>query len=321
MFPDKKRAVKYLHLDSILIQGRVSDFMSKPPITITKDKTMAEAKAMMHDHRISGIPIVNEDGILIGIVTIENIILALEGNFINENIERHMVKDVVYIKNNMDVASVMEFLMTYSYGRYPVVDMDKKVVGIVTPGDLMLHLYGQLGNIYMHNKRRDEILTPIEYPPSSISEMDDNSFSFDLETTDLDLAGTGSMLFKKFLQERGFPVEAIRRATISLYEAEVNVLLHAGGKGYIKAYLKDNLLFIVIVDYGPGIEDIDLAMQPGYTTATDEVRERGFGAGMGLDNIKRYSDKLIILSSQAGVKIELVIISRDKEETAISDDE
>ncbi|MEE9150674.1 MAG: CBS domain-containing protein [Thermoplasmata archaeon] len=315
MFPDRRRSVKYLHLDSILVQGRVTDFMSTPPITLTKDKTMTDAKAMMHDHRISGIPIVDEEGVLIGIVTIENIILALENNYINESIEKHMVTDVTYLMNNMDVASVMEFLMTYSYGRYPVVDLNRKVIGVVTPGDLMLHLYGQLGNIYFHNKRRDEILMPIEYPLSSDLIMDNNLFSYNLETTDLDQAGVGSILFKKFLQERGFPVESTRRATISLYEAEVNVLLHAGGIGYIKAYLKDKLLFIVVVDHGPGIEDIDLAMEPGYTTAPDEVRERGFGAGMGLDNIKRYSDKLIILSSPAGLKVEMVIIPKDENKT------
>ena len=71
-------------------------------------------------------------------------------------------------------------------------------------------------------------------------------------------------------------------------------------------------VIIILKDEGPGIKDIEKAMTEGYSTATNEMREMGFGAGMGLDNIKKYSDKLIILSSNAGVKMEIVIVSEDK---------
>lgn len=310
--PSKKKILKYEHFDSLLIHDHALDVMSTPPITLTKEATMREAKALMRDHRISGVPIVDDKEALVGLVTLENIIIALEDDLIDDPIDKHMVRDVVYLTDDMDVTTVLEYLMTYNYGRYPVIDKNKKVVGVITYGDLALHILERLGNVYLHEKKREEILMPGKSLLSHDSFGNGDFFSYIIDSSDLDLAGQGSTLFKKFLQGHEFPQEDTRRASISLYEAEVNVVLHAYGKGEIRAYLKDRQVFMLVTDNGPGIDDIELAMQPGWTTASDEVRERGFGAGMGLDNIKKYSDKLIILSSNAGVKMEIVIVSEDK---------
>jgi CBS domain-containing protein/anti-sigma regulatory factor (Ser/Thr protein kinase) len=311
MFPDDD-----IEFESLLLHSRVSDFMSTPPITLLKNATMADAKEIMRTHRISGVPIVDEKGRLIGIVSIENIIIALEKGYINDPIEKHMTKDVVKLFDDADVSTVMGYLAAHKYGRYPVVTRDNVVVGIVTRGDLMFHMYERLGSIYMHNKRRDDILSPSALPPPNRgTTVSTPYFSYVIDTEDLDYAGEGSTLFKKFLQEQNFPAEATRRASISLYEAEVNVMIHAGGKGEIKAYLEGNQVVMVVVDHGPGIEDIDLAIQPGYTTASDEIRELGFGAGMGLANIKKYTDKLVILSTSGiGVKIEMIVIAKKETE-------
>ena len=149
--------------------------------------------------------------------------------------------------------------------------------------------------------------------------MDEHSYSYDIDTINIEQAGKGSMLFKKYLEEMDFPQEATRRASIAMYEAEVNVVIHGGGKGHIKAYLSADQLIIIINDSGPGIDDIELAMTPGYTTATDEVRAHGFGAGMGLDNIQKYSDKLAIISSDMGLKIEINIIPKKNENNSKTD--
>ena len=303
---------KQSKFETLLVHGRVSEFMTIPPITLTKNKSMLDAKVLMRDNRISGIPIVNGEGQLEGIVTIENIIIAIENDYIDDLIDNHMIKDVMFIYDDMDVSIVMEFLRTYSYGRYPVLDRDNRVVGVVTKGDLMVYLYTRLGSIYTHNKRRDEILKPRSFPEMMAPSTDEHAFSYNIATEDLDTAGIGSTLFKKFIEERGFPSEAIRRASISLYEAEVNVVIHGGGKGYIRAYLEENQLSVVVNDYGPGIDDIEQALEPGYTTATDKIRERGFGAGMGLANIKKYTNKLVIVSSGNGLKIEFVIFATPK---------
>lgn len=313
MFPDKKKRIEYEHFDSLLAHDSVSSFMSAPPITLTKDAIMADAKAIMRDYRISGIPIVDKEGILIGLITLEDIIIALEKGYIDEPIEKHMVKDLVYLSDDTNISTVIEYLMTYSYGRYPVIDKNRKVMGVVTNIDLIIHILERLGNVYLHNKRRDEILTRSRYLLSAEPTSTDLCFSYNIESKDLDIAGEGATLFKKHLQQHNISPDIIRRASIALYEAEVNVVLHANGKGKIKGYLKDDHLIILVSDNGPGIDNIEEAMQPGYTTASDEIRERGFGAGLGLANIKRFTDKLVILSSKTGLKMEMVMIVSKQE--------
>ena len=312
MFPEKKYRIQYEHFDSLLALDRVSGFMSTPPITLRKDESLADAKAIMRDYRISGIPVVDKEGILIGLITLEDIIIALEKGYIEEPIEKHMIKDIVTLSDDTNISTVIEYLMTYSYGRYPVIDKNRKVLGVVTNIDLVIHILERLGNVYLHNKRRDEILTRNRYLLSPEPTGTDQCFSYEIESKDLDIAGEGATLFKKHLQKHNVSPDIIRRASIALYEAEVNVVLHATGKGRIKGYLKDDQLVILISDDGPGIDNIEEAMQPGFTTASDEIRERGFGAGLGLANIKKYTDKLSILSSKTGLKMEMVMILGDK---------
>ncbi len=282
--------------------------MTSSPIVLSEDTTMADAKATMRDHRISGIPIVDGGGHLLGLITLENIIISLENGQMAEPIEKHMVKDVVTLKHDMNVTRVIEYFMSYNYGRYPVVDDKGIVVGIVTNGDVILHILERLGTVYLHNKRRDEILTPTKYLLNPERFVSENCFTYAIESEDYERAGEGSMLLKRHLIENGLPPDVIRRASISVYEAEVNVVIHAFGKGEIKAYIEDDQLYIMVTDTGPGIENVELAMKPGYSTASDEIRAKGWGAGMGLANIKKYTDKMVILSSRNGVKMEMALL-------------
>nr|WP_321500429.1 ATP-binding protein [uncultured Dethiosulfovibrio sp.] len=105
--------------------------------------------------------------------------------------------------------------------------------------------------------------------------------------------GEASTKLKSSLKMLGLPSNVTRRASVVVYEAEMNVMIHAGG-GVIRAYIYPDYLIIEAADQGPGIPDVDLAMQEGYSTASDRIRELGFGAGMGLPNIKRNSDDLTI---------------------------
>ena len=105
--------------------------------------------------------------------------------------------------------------------------------------------------------------------------------------------GEASTKLKATLKMLGIPSDVSRRASVVVYEAEMNVMIHAGG-GSIKASIYPDHLQIEAIDKGPGIPDLDLAMQQGYSTASDRIRELGFGAGMGLPNIKRNADELKI---------------------------
>lgn len=116
---------------------------------------------------------------------------------------------------------------------------------------------------------------------------------------DFTRAGEASGKFKKVLKQVGFDAEVIRRVTIAMYEAEINMVIHAhGGTADVNVY--EDKIEIILADKGPGIADINLAMQEGYSTATENVRSLGFGAGMGLPNMKRYTDEMKI-ESEVGV--------------------
>lgn len=127
--------------------------------------------------------------------------------------------------------------------------------------------------------------------------MDANvlSYSFNVDGNDFSSAGEASVQVKKILRSIGFDAEVIRRVSIAMYEAEINMVIHAGG-GVAELFVHPDKIVLVLTDKGPGIADINLAMSEGYSTAPDNIRSLGFGAGMGLPNIKRYSDELDIKS-------------------------
>lgn len=118
-------------------------------------------------------------------------------------------------------------------------------------------------------------------------------FHFDIDGDDFASAGHASVQIKKNLRQLGFPPEIIRRVAIAMYEGEINMVIHArGGTADVKVY--ENCIEIILADKGPGIKDIDQAMQEGFSTASDTTRSLGFGAGMGLPNMKRYTDTMKI---------------------------
>lgn len=119
------------------------------------------------------------------------------------------------------------------------------------------------------------------------------TFHFDVDGEDFTSAGQASVQVKKNLRRLGIPPEIIRQVSIAMYEGEINMVIHAGG-GKADVIVSENKIEIILEDHGPGIADVDLAMQEGYSTAPDSVRSLGFGAGMGLPNMKRYMDEMTI---------------------------
>ena len=130
-------------------------------------------------------------------------------------------------------------------------------------------------------------------------------FHFDVDGEDFTSAGQASVQVKKNLRRLGISPEIIRRVSIAMYEGEINMVIHAGG-GVADVKVLEDRIEIVLTDHGPGIKDIDMAMQGGYSTATDNIRTLGFGAGMGLPNMKRYSDTMKI-DSTLGVGTTIVM--------------
>lgn len=119
------------------------------------------------------------------------------------------------------------------------------------------------------------------------------SLKYHVSPTDFTQAGEASSDVKNKLKKLGVPPEIIRKVAIAMYEGEINMVIHANG-GNISVDITPDAIFMELKDVGPGIEDIDKAMQAGYSTAPDNVRSLGFGAGMGLPNMKKNSDTMDI---------------------------
>ena len=132
-------------------------------------------------------------------------------------------------------------------------------------------------------------------------------FHFQVDGADFTSAGQASVQVKKSLRQLGISPEIIRKVSIAMYEGEINMVIHAGG-GEADVLIYEDRIELLLVDHGPGIADISLAMQEGYSTAPDTIRSLGFGAGMGLPNMKRYTDSMQIdLKPGEGTRILMTV--------------
>jgi anti-sigma regulatory factor (Ser/Thr protein kinase) len=133
---------------------------------------------------------------------------------------------------------------------------------------------------------------------------------FEVTSHDFSSAGSASSKIKRMLQQIGVAPAAVRRIAVSSYEAEMNVVIHSDGGRMILDVGPDQVE-ITVEDHGPGIADIERAMQPGFSTATDDIREMGFGAGMGLPNMRACADELEVTSTPgAGTKVKMTFFNR-----------
>ncbi|MDD3193762.1 MAG: ATP-binding protein [Oscillospiraceae bacterium] len=142
------------------------------------------------------------------------------------------------------------------------------------------------------------------------------SFHYDVPGDDFTRAGEASSSIKKVLKQVGLAPDIIRNVAIAMYEGEINMVIHAGG-GQIDVDIAPDEIRMVLKDQGPGIKDISLAMQEGWSTAPDEVRSLGFGAGMGLPNMKKYTDEMDIESAVGvGTTVTMTVFAHPREEAA-----
>ena len=135
-------------------------------------------------------------------------------------------------------------------------------------------------------------------------------FHYSVDGENFTSAGAASVDVKKKLRQLGFSPELIRCVSVAMYEGEINMVIHARG-GEADVYVYPDRIEIVLADHGPGIENVALAMQEGYSTAPDNIRTLGFGAGMGLPNMKRYTDDMQIESTVGvGTTIRMKVLVR-----------
>jgi len=226
---------------------------------------------------------------MIGLVTVENVITALVNGDLNASCEKYMVKNTKYLypENNLYEALIM--FRQFRFGRFPVIDKEGKVLGILSTKDIVMNLVD---------------IEEVEAKISGEGEEESLVLEYPVVGGDFALAGMASSSIKKALQQIGIAPDILRRVAVVTYEAEMNIVIHAY-RGVLRVKVTPEVIGITAEDEGPGIPDIDLAMQPGYSTAPDNIREMGFGAGMGLPNIKNSSDELYV-ESEVGKGTKLV---------------
>ena len=283
----------------LVYELRVRDAMSKPAITAAPTDSLRVIQTLMKSRRISGVPITNAE-VLLGLVSIEDIINALDRGYINEPAESHMARNVITLRDHFSLVRAVAEFDRHEFGRFPVLDGDEHLVGIITRGDIT-------NCLMMHLERRAEeaIAQEATLRAARAADMAANRVVIraHVRTGDYDSAGKISQRMRQVLRDRGVNPEIQRRAAVVAYEAETNIIIHSLG-GEIIATIDPDKIVIEAVDTGPGIENVDQAMQEGWSTAGRLPRELGFGAGMGLPNIKRCSDDLKITSdSQKGTRL------------------
>jgi len=274
----------------LLYQLKVRDAMSGSVVTGSADMTLREIQLLMKKHAITGVPIV-EQGRLLGLVSIGDIIQALDDGHINQLVRDGMNTSVISLDEDMPLSFAVTYFERYNYGRFPVLGPGGSLVGIITASDIVRRLLVAMNEeISKLEKRISGKNIDQDSDAPTVMEM-----SFAIAPLDFAKAGLASTKFKKALTDRGCPPELARRAAIISYELELNQVIHSVG-GVMRLKMMDSIIEITAQDEGPGIPDIEKAMQEGYSTANEWIRSLGFGAGMGLPNAKRVADRFTITS-------------------------
>ena len=271
---------------------RVKDVMRRENIhSVVRTDSMRFAQNLMKRNKISGVPVV-EDKRLFGVVSMSDIITALEGEWIHDPVAKHMATNLVVLEEDMPLAFAIKYFQNYSFGRFPVLDKNRDFVGLITQRDLTKMLMKRLSQAVMilegrcaeEGKKKEEGSLPYY-----------SMRQFLVAHNDLTNAGKAANEIKKIMAETGIDKKIARRIAVAAYELEINICIHSVG-GTLTFVLEEKKAVIIAKDSGPGIEDVEWACRDGTSTANDWIRSMGFGAGMGLSNSKRMADGFSIHS-------------------------
>jgi len=295
-------------VNELIYRIKIMETMTKELIYFQKNTTFREIQLKLKEKKISGVPILDTQKNIIGIVSTDDVITAFDKKYIDEDIDKYMTQEVITVPQNFSIVSALQKFEKYSIGRLPVTEFlhSKKIVGIITLSDILKKLLEVTQSIA--GKIENEESKNSKISSDFIKNAPKKFFRFEGNGDDFNCAGKVASITKKYFIELGIDKEIVRRIAIICYEAEMNICIHSLG-GIITIEIDDeNNAIICARDNGPGIPDINLALTPGFTTASEKVRALGFGAGMGLPNIKNFADKFEIRSSlESGTQLKAII--------------
>lgn len=289
------RAGVITRVEELGYELKIGQVMTTNVVTFSPGTTILEALDVIKQHRISGAP-VTIDGELVGIISTEDLIRALRDGRIDRSVSTYMTKDLITVKAIDKVVEALKVFSKTKVGRLPVVNENNKLVGLLTKGDITNGLLTALQRDYQAEEiiryRASHLFEDIESDRTSLI------LRYRIIKDDFVHGGAASNNIKRALLRLGANRQIARKCGIAVYEAEMNLIIHTNNGGFLRVEIEPHKITMEAYDDGPGIDDIEKALTPGYSTATEEIRDKGFGAGMGLVNIRSCVDEMTMKSSK-----------------------
>ncbi len=281
-------------VQELVYEIRVRDVMKDNVVTVSPQTPMSQLQDILREKRISGAPVMDKDK-LAGIISLDDFIRWLAERQDDCPISEKMTGDVETLYADEPLIHAVNKFEKYGFGRFVVIDrQDKRLRGIITKGDIVEGLLKKLEIDYHKEETQSERIQ--RFFEDIYADRIALFFQYEVAGKDFKRAGESSSRLKATLGRLGLNPQVIRRVAIATYEAEMNVIIYADD-GKIRVRVEPHEILVKVEDRGPGIPDVEKALQPGYSTAPDWVRELGFGAGMGLNNISKCADRMDLKST------------------------
>ena len=298
-------------VEELSYELKIADVMTRNIYTVTPDMQIVEVLDLFRRCRVSGAPVI-ADGKMIGIISLEDLIRAMERGNGHARVRSYMTANVMTVHSYDSVVTALETFARTHVGRFPVVDENGQLVGMLTKGDITSGTLKALQRDYQEEEvrryRASHLFEDI------VSDRTSLILRYHIKRGDFTHGGQASSHIKRALLRLGANAQLARRCGIAIYEAEMNLIIHTTNGGVIWVEIESNQISMATIDDGPGIPDVTLARKAGWSTATAEVREMGFGAGMGLKNIERCVDEMTLESKVGeGTRLDMKILLQPEE--------
>lgn len=292
-------------VEELAYELRVREVMTRDVIQVSPHQRMGAVAKIFERHRISGAPVVSNSS-LVGVISLEDLIRSLKNRDLSAPACDYMTTTLVTTRADDAVTSALELFAKSGVGCLPVLDDSGKLVGILTKGDITTGLLSAVkSEVQEEEIRRYRASHLFE---DIVSDRTSLILRYRVQPGEYAAGGQSSAHVKRALLRLGANQQIARRCAIACYEAEMNLIIHTSNGGVLRVEIQPHMIYMEALDDGPGIADVEQAKQPGYSTAPEEVRALGFGAGFGLPNIERCVDKMWLESSPGkGTRLEMRI--------------
>jgi anti-sigma regulatory factor (Ser/Thr protein kinase)/CBS domain-containing protein len=297
--------------EELAYELQIGEVMTRKMKILSQEIHMRDVLEVFRKAHISGAPVLlNEE--LVGVISLEDLIRCLIAMDLDAPVSKYMTTKVITVRASDPVIEALKIFVNTRLGRLPVIDDNNRLLGILTKGDITRGLLSALQKDYqveeIRKYRARHLFEDIQSDRTSLI------LRYNILPMDFTHGGSASSHIKRALLRLGASPQIARRTGIAVYEAEMNLIIHTTNGGKIRVEIEPHQISIEVIDEGPGIDDVELAMKPGYSTATEEVRELGFGAGMGLTNINRCVDAFNLESVPGkGTRLKMKIILQSED--------